>query len=203
MSGPKAGVEVQWADSRREVLEWAASQCPPAIAIAGWCFGWLYIQVSHVEFDCCFSLQTWVSYNSVICILSDDLLLLHPFNGLFSSTTWVSRHQKGKPFSILLEQEMTGWQWHQLDICKLFAPCCRQITTPAPHHSVFTGRMSFLPPNQQCRSTDDLMRVITYYNSHTYLVSYVVNLWWYNKENAWYGDIVEENSRIFSVMQVC
>jgi len=24
------------------------------------------------------------------------LLLLHPFNGLFSSTTWVSRYQQGK-----------------------------------------------------------------------------------------------------------
>jgi len=33
----------------------------------------------------------------------------------FSRTTWVSRHQKGKPFWILLKQEMTGWQWHQLD----------------------------------------------------------------------------------------
>jgi len=29
-------------------------------------------------------------------------LLLHPFNGLFSKTTWVSRHQKGNPFWILL-----------------------------------------------------------------------------------------------------
>jgi len=28
------------------------------------------------------------------------LLLLRPFNGLFSRTTWVSRHQKGKPFWI-------------------------------------------------------------------------------------------------------
>jgi len=27
-----------------------------------------------------------------------QLLLLHPFNGLFSRTTWVSQHQKGKPF---------------------------------------------------------------------------------------------------------
>jgi len=43
------------------------------------------------------------------------LLLLHPFNGLFSSSTWVSRHQKGKPFWILLQQEMMAWQWHQLD----------------------------------------------------------------------------------------
>jgi len=30
-------------------------------------------------------------------------------------TTWVSRHQKGKPFWILLEQEMMGWQWQQPD----------------------------------------------------------------------------------------
>ena len=34
------------------------------------------------------------------------------------------------------------------------APHSRQITTPAPHHSVFTGRMPFLPPNQQCQSTE-------------------------------------------------
>jgi len=33
----------------------------------------------------------------------------------FSRTTCVSQHQKGKPFWILLEQEMMGWQWHQLD----------------------------------------------------------------------------------------
>jgi len=37
---------------------------------------------------------------------------LRLFNGLFSWTTW---HQKGKPFWILLEQKMMGWQWHQLD----------------------------------------------------------------------------------------
>jgi len=36
------------------------------------------------------------------------LLLLHPFNGVFSRTTWVSRHHKGKPFWILLEQVMMG-----------------------------------------------------------------------------------------------
>jgi len=40
---------------------------------------------------------------------------LNPFNGLFSRTTWVSQRQKGKPFWILLEQEMMAWQWHQLD----------------------------------------------------------------------------------------
>jgi len=40
---------------------------------------------------------------------------LYPFNGLFSRTTWVSRHQKAKPFWILLQQEIMGWQWHLLD----------------------------------------------------------------------------------------
>jgi len=29
-------------------------------------------------------------------------------------TTRVSQHQTAKPFWILLEQEMMGWQWHQL-----------------------------------------------------------------------------------------
>ena len=38
-------------------------------------------------------------------------------------------------------------------ICKS-APCSRQITTPAPHHSVFTGLMPFLPPSQQRQSTE-------------------------------------------------
>ena len=37
-------------------------------------------------------------------------------------------------------------------ICKS-APRSRQITMPAPHHSVFTGRMPLLPPNQQHQST--------------------------------------------------
>jgi len=38
-------------------------------------------------------------------------------------------------------------------ICKS-APHPRQITMPASHHSVFTGQMPFLPPNQQRQSTE-------------------------------------------------
>ena len=51
----------------------------------------------------------------VFCDSLLTCLLLHSFNGLFSWTTWVSRHRKDKPFWILLKQEMMGWQWHQLD----------------------------------------------------------------------------------------
>jgi len=82
------------------------------------------------------------------------LLQLHLFNGILSRTNCISRHQKGKPFWILPEQEMMRRQWHQLDHMQIIAPCCRQITTPVPHHSVFTGQMPFLPPNPQCQSTE-------------------------------------------------
>jgi len=45
------------------------------------------------------------------------LLLLDPFDGLFSRTTWVSWNQKGKTSLDLNEardDRVLGWQWHQL-----------------------------------------------------------------------------------------
>jgi len=78
----------------------------------------------------------------------------HTLNSLFSRTTWVSWHQKGKPFWILLKQEMMGGSGISCTICKSFAPHSRQITTPVPIAEYFTGRMLFLMPNQQCQSTE-------------------------------------------------
>jgi len=56
------------------------------------------------------------------------------FIGLFSGTSWVSRHQKGKPFWILMKQEMIGWHWHQLDhmqiICTLLQTDNHARTSP-------------------------------------------------------------------------
>jgi len=45
-------------------------------------------------------------------------VLLHPFIGFFSRTTWVSLYQKGKTSQDLKEARddgVWGWQWHQLD----------------------------------------------------------------------------------------
>jgi len=56
---------------------------------------------------------------------------------------------------ILLKQETVSGSGVSWAICKS-APRCRLITTPAPHHSVFTGRMPFLSPNQQCQSTEGI-----------------------------------------------
>jgi len=51
------------------------------------------------------------------------------------------------------------------------APRSRQITTPTPHHSIFTGQVLFLTPNQQCQSSDNTNRVSTApydHNHHCY-----------------------------------
>jgi len=66
----------------------------------------------------------------------------HTFNGPLSRTTQVSRYQKGKIW-ILLKQETVSGSGISWAICKS-APRSRQITMPAPHHSVFY-RLDALP----------------------------------------------------------
>jgi len=61
--------------------------------------------------------------------------------------------RKEKPIWILLKQETVSGSGISWAICKP-APWSRQTTTPTPHHSVFKGQMSFLPPNQQRQSTE-------------------------------------------------
>jgi len=58
-----------------------------------------------------------------------------PIYGPFSRTTQVSWYQKGKTNLDFTEARDAEWQWHQPD--------------GSLHHSIFTGRMPFLPPNQQ------------------------------------------------------
>jgi len=62
----------------------------------------------------------------------------------------VSQYQKGKTNLDFTEARDSEWHWHQLghmQVCTLFL-----TTTPAPHRSVFTGQMTFLPPNQQYKA---------------------------------------------------
>jgi len=67
----------------------------------------------------------------------------HPSNGPLSGTIQMSRYQKGKTILDLLEQQIVRGSGISWAICKS-APRPRQITTPAPYHSVFTG---FYPTN--------------------------------------------------------
>ena len=62
--------------------------------------------------------------------------------------------RKVKPVWILLKQETVSGSGISWAICKS-APRSRQVTTPASHRSVFTGRIPFLSPNQQRQSTNN------------------------------------------------
>jgi len=74
---------------------------------------------------------------------------------ILSGTTRVSQHQKGKTNLDLLEQEILSGSGISWTIYKS-APWPTHITMPASHHSVFTGRMPFLLPNQQRQSTEGI-----------------------------------------------
>ena len=49
-----------------------------------------------------------------LCNIQIWWLLLQPFNGLFSRTTWVSRYQKSKTNLDFTAARDSEWQWHQL-----------------------------------------------------------------------------------------
>jgi len=71
---------------------------------------------------------------------------------ILSGTTWMSQYQKSKTNLDLLQQEIVSGSGICWPMWKS-VPHPRQLTMPAPHQSVFTGRMPFLPPNQQSQST--------------------------------------------------
>ena len=66
---------------------------------------------------------------------------------------WWTGIRKVKPIWILLKQETVSGSGIRWAICKS-APRSRQITMPAPATQFFTGRMPFLPSNQQRQSTE-------------------------------------------------
>ena len=79
----------------------------------------------------------------------------HLFNGPFSGTTRVSRYQKGETNLMdFTEARDSEWQWHQpghMQVCTSLQTDNHASTPPL---SFYTGRMPFLPPNQQRQSTE-------------------------------------------------
>jgi len=63
----------------------------------------------------------------------------------------VSRYQKGKTNLDFTEARDSEWQWHQLGRMQV---CTLLQTDNHASTQFFTGRMSFLPPNQQRQSTE-------------------------------------------------
>jgi len=74
----------------------------------------------------------WKNYSLVVAYLNTRTHLVALFLGL---PGWVGT-RKVQPIWILLKQETVSGSGISWVICKS-APCSRQITMPAPHHSVF------------------------------------------------------------------
>jgi len=112
------------------------------------------IKVCHVERLPYVLYGIWRQYNADISANLDYYYVR--LTAFFSRTTWVSQAGTRKEnhsefYWIKRRWGGSGISW---TICKSFASHSRQITTPVPHHSVFRGRMPFLPLNQQHQSTE-------------------------------------------------
>ena len=57
------------------------------------------------------------------------------------------------------EARDSEWQWQQLGHMQVCTSLQTDKHASTPPLSFFTGRMPFLPPNQQCQSTEDLCTV--------------------------------------------
>jgi len=71
-----------------------------------------------------------------------------------SGTTRVGQYQKGKTNLDFTEARDSEWQWHQLGHMQVCTSLQADNHASTPPLSFFTGRMPFLPPNQQCQSTE-------------------------------------------------
>jgi len=66
----------------------------------------------------------------------------------------VSRYQKGKTNLDFTEARDSEWQWHQLSHMQASISLQTDNHASIPQLKFFTGRMPFLPPNQQHQSTE-------------------------------------------------
>ena len=82
--------------------------------------------------------------------------------------------RKVKPIWILLKQETVSDSEIRWAICKS-APCSRQITTPAPHRSVFY-RPDALPAAQPTASKHCMRRKIPQHKTQVDFLAFAINI---------------------------
>jgi len=66
----------------------------------------------------------------------------------------MSRYQKGKTNLDFTEARDSEWQWHQLGLMQGCTSLQTDNHASTPPLSLSTGRMPFLPPNQQRESIE-------------------------------------------------
>jgi len=74
----------------------------------------------------------------------------------------VSQYQKGKTSLRCTEARDSEWQWHQLGHMQVCASLLTDNHANTPSLSLFfTGRMPFMPPNQQRQCTEGMNQKLT------------------------------------------
>ena len=112
---------------------------------SSWCSWTVFIcgsrnNCSTVSRLCLYFLIFW--YNFFSCFAA-SYCGRHMYNGPFSVATRVSRYQKGKTnLDFWSKRQWVAGSGISWAVCKS-APRCRQITMPAPHHSVCYGLDAF------------------------------------------------------------
>jgi len=104
----------------------------------------------------------WWGTGTVICLEWDADLHMAQLMPLPLTVSCFSKIQIGFTFLVPAHPGSPGKKGRWTCVCVCVASAgpsasrSRQITTPTPHRSIFTGRMFFLTPNQQCQSTDGM-----------------------------------------------
>jgi len=99
----------------------------------------------------------------------------HSLNGPLSGTTQENRYQKGKTNLDFTGARDSEWQWYQLGHMQICTSLQKNNHASTPPLSFFTGRMPFLPPNQQCQSTEGKIQI--------------------NKLNTWFSCLLQHSAR--------
>ena len=129
------------------------------------CHVYFRLMILNSSFNSSATSERFLALFSHVCLLSVAIFTClhthththtHTFNGPFSGTTRVGQYQKGKTNLDFTEARDSDWQWHQLghmQVCTSLQTDNHASTSPL---SFFTGRMPFLPPNQQRQSTEGM-----------------------------------------------
>ena len=134
---------------------------------------WLYTNLKGQSL-----VTLFVHYTTILCYCCAQnalvLILLHYYYyyiclmDFFSSKTWVSRHQKGKPFWILLKREKMGWQWHQLDHMQIICTSLQinNHDSTSPFSFLQAGCLSCRPTNSVKALKALLLQAYTFSNKN-------------------------------------
>jgi len=111
----------------------------------------LHIASSHQQFYYCSRDHDCLQPTEGLGLIS-----LHVFAQWYTHT---HTHPFNRPFSDLdfTEARDSEWQWHQLDHMQVCISLQTDNHASTPPLKFFTGRMPFLPPNQQRQSTEGNM----------------------------------------------